>query len=97
VKSILKYLFPVPKEDSKRVITFANQEDYISFRHHMYKKTRPKDIELTEVGPRFEMKLYEIRLGTMEQTDADVEWRLKPYMNTARKRMALSSTGLLDQ
>jgi hypothetical protein len=33
----------------------------------------------------------------MEQTDADVEWRLKPYMNTARKRMALSSTGLLDQ
>lgn len=66
-------------------------------RHHMYKKTRPKDIELTEVGPRFEMKLYEIRLGTMEQTDADVEWRLKPYMNTARKRMALSSTGLLDQ
>uniref|UniRef100_A0A8C3H5V5 IMP U3 small nucleolar ribonucleoprotein 4 n=1 Tax=Chrysemys picta bellii TaxID=8478 RepID=A0A8C3H5V5_CHRPI len=32
VCSILKYLFPVPKEDSKRVITFANQDDYISFR-----------------------------------------------------------------
>ena len=32
VKSILKYLFPVPKDDSKRVVTFANQEDYISFR-----------------------------------------------------------------
>ena len=32
VQSILKYLFPVPKEDSKRVVTFANQEDYISFR-----------------------------------------------------------------
>ena len=31
--NILKYLFPVPKEDSKRVITFANQEDYISFRY----------------------------------------------------------------
>jgi len=32
VKSILKYLFPVPKEDSKRVVTFANNEDFISFR-----------------------------------------------------------------
>lgn len=33
VTSILKYLFPVPKEESKRVITFANQDDYISFRY----------------------------------------------------------------
>lgn len=32
VSNILKYLFPVPKEDSKRVITFANQDDFISFR-----------------------------------------------------------------
>ena len=28
----MKYLYPVPKADSKRVITFANHEDYISFR-----------------------------------------------------------------
>ena len=27
LQNILKYLFPVPKEDSKRVVTFANQED----------------------------------------------------------------------
>ena len=33
VKSILKYLYPVPKDDSRRVITFANQDDYISFRY----------------------------------------------------------------
>lgn len=32
VSNILKYLFPVPKEDSRRVMTFANQEDFISFR-----------------------------------------------------------------
>jgi U3 small nucleolar ribonucleoprotein protein IMP4 len=38
VMNILKYLYPVPKEDSKRVITFANHDDYISFRHHVYKK-----------------------------------------------------------
>ena len=30
--SILKYLFPVPKTESKRVMTFANDSDYISFR-----------------------------------------------------------------
>ena len=55
---ILKYLFPVPKEDSKRVISFANQEDYILFRHYVYKKSaeNKSDIELTEVGPRFDLK-----------------------------------------
>jgi U3 small nucleolar ribonucleoprotein protein IMP4 len=32
ISSILKFLFPVPKEESKRVLTFANSSDYISFR-----------------------------------------------------------------
>ena len=32
VRDVLKYLFPVPKEDSKRVMTFANENDFISFR-----------------------------------------------------------------
>ena len=32
IKDILRYLFPVPKEDSKRVMTFANDTDFISFR-----------------------------------------------------------------
>jgi hypothetical protein len=31
--TILKHLFPVPKPDSKRIITFANRDDYISFRY----------------------------------------------------------------
>lgn len=92
VCSILKYLFPVPKEDSKRVLTFANQADYISFRHHVYKKLDHRNIELSEVGPRFEMKLYSIKLGTLEQTaTADVEWSWHPYTNTARKRQHLST------
>ena len=71
VQNILKYLYPVPKPDSKRVITFANHEDYISFRlviglfpsnnltahrHHVYKKSGHKDVELKEVGPRFELR-----------------------------------------
>ena len=32
VRDCLKYLFPVPKEDSKRVMTFSNESDFISFR-----------------------------------------------------------------
>jgi len=64
--NILKYLFPIPKSDSKRVITFANNNDFISFRHHVYKK-EGKEVVLSEVGPRFEMQLYQIRLGTLEQ------------------------------
>uniref|UniRef100_H0W7B1 IMP U3 small nucleolar ribonucleoprotein 4 n=1 Tax=Cavia porcellus TaxID=10141 RepID=H0W7B1_CAVPO len=92
VSDILRYLFPVPKDDSHRVITFANQDDYISFRHHVYKKADHCNIELTEVGPRFELKLYMIRLGTLDQeATADVEWRWHPYTNTSRKRLFLSA------
>jgi U3 small nucleolar ribonucleoprotein protein IMP4 len=32
IRDVLKYLFPVPKEDSKRVMTFANDDDFVSFR-----------------------------------------------------------------
>ncbi|XP_066601110.1 U3 small nucleolar ribonucleoprotein protein IMP4 [Prorops nasuta] len=91
-KNILRYLFPVPKEDSKRVITFANHDDYICFRHHTYKKINGKDLELTEVGPRFNLKLYEIKLGTLDiASSADTEWALRPYMNTTHKRRFLSN------
>lgn len=34
--------------------------------------------------------VYEIKLGTVDQAEVDTEWRLRPYMNTARKRLALS-------
>lgn len=88
--TILKHLFPVPKPDSKRIITFANQSDYISFRHHVYEKQGgPKSIELKEIGPRFELRLYQIKLGTVEQKEAQNEWVLRPYMNTTKKRKFL--------
>lgn len=89
IGDVLKFLFPVPKEDSKRVMTFANQRDFISFRHHVFVKTSHREVQLAEVGPRFEMKPYEIRQGTVEQTEADIEWQLRPFMNTARKRNQL--------
>ncbi|KAI9012801.1 anticodon-binding protein [Gaertneriomyces semiglobifer] len=85
VQNVLKYLFPVPKEDSKRVMTFSNDSDFISFRHHVYYKVG-NEVQLAEVGPRFEMRLYEIKLGTVELTEADTEWVFRPYQRTAKKR-----------
>lgn len=90
VKSALRFLFPPPREDSKRVMTFANRNDYISFRHHVFLKISHKDVQLAEVGPRFEMRPFEIRQGTLENPTADMEWVLRPYMNTAKKRTQLS-------
>lgn len=88
--NILKHLFPVPKPDSKRIITFANQSDYISFRHHVYEKHGgPKSIDLKEVGPRFELQLFQIKLGTLDQKEAQNEYVRRPYMNTAKKRNVL--------
>ncbi|KAG8904318.1 snoRNA-binding rRNA-processing protein imp4 [Tulasnella sp. 403] len=89
VMAVLKFLFPVPKEDSKRVMTFANRSDFISFRHHVFVKTSHKEVQLAEVGPRFEMKPYEIRLGTVEAKTADREWVLSNFTRTAKKRRYL--------
>jgi U3 small nucleolar ribonucleoprotein protein IMP4 len=88
IVEILKNLFPVPKFDSTRVLTFANQEDYISFRHHTYKKAKG-EVDLDEVGPRFELRPYQILLGTIDMPDSPKEWVLRPYMNTARKKKNL--------
>jgi U3 small nucleolar ribonucleoprotein protein IMP4 len=90
IAEIWKNLFPVPKLDSQRIITLKNNDDYISFRHHTFKKNKSNNskdnIELDEVGPRFEMRPYQILLGTIDMPDANKEWVLRPYMNTSRKK-----------
>ena len=86
VQTILKNIFPVPKEDSPRVVTFYNENDFISFRHHKSEKLDYKTIELDEMGPRFEMKLFRIRLGALDQPEAKVEWEYRPYMNSTKRR-----------
>jgi len=96
LRDVLKYLFPVPKEDSKRVMTFSNRDDFVSFRHHVFVKIPPKQVQLAEVGPRFDMKPYEIRQGTLEQKEAEREWVLAHYSRTAKKR-SLLSTGARTQ
>ena len=45
----------------------------------------------SQVGPRFQMRLYEVKLGTIEaEAAAETEWALRPYMNTSKKRRFLS-------
>lgn len=90
ITEILKNIFPVPKAESKRVLTFSNKDDYISFRHHTYEKKSGKggkpEVFLEEIGPRFEMRPYQILLGTVDQPDSNKEWVLRPFMNTARNK-----------
>jgi len=92
VRDILKYLFPVPKDESKRVVTFYQKDDYVLFRHNVYSKdVETRRIKLKEVGPRFEMFCFKILLGTIDQTDsADVEWEYAPYKRTAKKAKLFS-------
>lgn len=86
VADILKHLFPAPKLDSKRVMTFANRDDYVSFRHHTYEMPRgEKSIQLQERGPRFELKLYQIKLGTLDQKHAENEYVLRSYTRSAKR------------
>lgn len=90
VTTILKHLFPPGvKKDSPRVISFINQDDFISVRQHLYLKTKD-DIELSEVGPRFEMRLFEIRLSTLDDKDADIEWMLRRFIRTGNRKNYLS-------
>jgi U3 small nucleolar ribonucleoprotein protein IMP4 len=55
----------------------------------MFSKSGKDTVTLHEVGPRFEMKLYQLRLGTLDQKDAENEYVLRPYQNTAAKRQLL--------
>ncbi|ESN91985.1 hypothetical protein HELRODRAFT_90119, partial [Helobdella robusta] len=90
VKDILRYLFPVAKDDSKRIISFTSLDGtYISFRHHISKKV-DKKFSISEIGPRFEMKLYKIIRGTVDVEDScDVEYQLSTYMRTAKFKVPL--------
>ncbi|KAI1402914.1 Brix-domain-containing protein [Hypoxylon fuscum] len=92
VVKILKHIFP-PREPltsqsklGSRVVTFKNIDDSIEVRHHVFVRTGYDSVELSEVGPRMTMKVFEIRSGTLENKDGDVEWHLNQYTRTSRKK-----------
>lgn len=89
---VLKHLFP-PRDPitsktklSNRVVVFKNIEDVIELRHYVYVKTAYDKVELSEVGPRMSLKLFEIRNGTLENKDGHVEWHLNQFTRTSRKK-----------
>lgn len=43
-----------------------------------------------QCGPRFELKLYQLKLGTVEQAHAETEWALRSYTRST-KRSKLSA------
>lgn len=57
-------------------------------RHHTFQSVGG-EVVLKEVGPRFEMKLYKITLGTPDIKEADNEWVLRPFMNSAKRKSYL--------
>jgi U3 small nucleolar ribonucleoprotein protein IMP4 len=92
VVKVLKHVFP-PREAitskhkvGNRIVTFKNIEDSIEVRHHVFVRTGHDSVELAEVGPRMTMRLFEIRGGTLENKDGDVEWHLTQYTRTAKKK-----------
>ncbi|GIX98105.1 u3 small nucleolar ribonucleoprotein protein IMP4 [Caerostris darwini] len=97
VTSILKHLFPVPKEESKRLISFINNDDWILFRHNTHYTDDKGEMHLVELGPRFLLKLFQIKRGAIDEFNtADTEWALHQYTNTARKRTHLSNDNLFE-
>ncbi|KAI9844671.1 MAG: snoRNA-binding rRNA-processing protein imp4 [Sclerophora amabilis] len=89
VVKILQHIFPPREGNGKlgsRTVTFKNISDSIEVRHHVFVKTGYKNVELAEVGPRMTMRLFEIRAGTLENKDGDVEWHLNQFTRTSRKK-----------
>ncbi|KAK3115312.1 snoRNA-binding rRNA-processing protein imp4 [Teratosphaeriaceae sp. CCFEE 6253] len=89
VVKILQHLFPPREGGAKlgsRVVTFKNIEDSIEVRYHVFVKTGYQSVELAEVGPRMTMRLFEIRQGTAENKQGDVEWHMNQYTRTSRKK-----------
>jgi U3 small nucleolar ribonucleoprotein protein IMP4 len=52
----------------------------------VFVKTGYQSVELAEVGPRMTLRLFEIRAGTLDNKDGDVEWHLNQYTRTSRKK-----------
>ncbi|GKT68212.1 U3 small nucleolar ribonucleoprotein imp4 [Colletotrichum tofieldiae] len=95
IVKVLKHLFP-PRDPittkakiGNRVVTFMNNEfDWTTADHnsHVFVRTSYDSVELAEVGPRMTMRPFEIRGGTLENKEGDVEWHLTHYTRTGRKK-----------
>ena len=84
-------LFPQdPMLEKRRVITWHNQRDFIFFRHHRYEFNKDGTrANLSEVGPRFTLKLHKLQLGTLDSKFGEYEFLYKPKDGVNRKKFFL--------
>ena len=78
-----------PPTATKTTICTAVDTDTMAAAYADGSHARPAGVTLTEAGPRFQMRPFLIKLGTLDQESAEVEWVLKAFTNTARKRAVL--------
>lgn len=68
------------------MVTLANQADFISFRHHTFEQPRgAASVQLTECGPRFELKLYQVRARQCTLP--------RPWLGSVTSRLCAMRTG----
>ncbi len=52
----------------------------------------PVPLPPPQCGPRFELKPYQIRLGTVDQQHAENEWVLRSYTRSAKKERLVDTS-----
>lgn len=73
-------------ENAKRVLTLANRDERIAFRHYLISKGKKTELNL-DFG--CDLQLFEIRKGTFEQ-DGDIEWVYRPYLKSGKSNRVLT-------
>ena len=95
---------PLPEFQGRQVVTLHNQRDFLFFRRHRYAFREEEKVKLQESGPRFTLKLREVRRGVpgvrdlgdsgkTEGEGAEKEdewiWRWKKELGETRKTFFL--------
>eukprot|EP00388_Colpodella_angusta_P014114 GDKJ01035316.1.p1 GENE.GDKJ01035316.1~~GDKJ01035316.1.p1 ORF type:complete len:321 (+),score=74.12 GDKJ01035316.1:29-991(+) len=51
-------------------------------------RIKKSDVKLSEIGPRFTMKVFKIDLGTLDMKECETEWSLKSFFNKPKALLA---------
>ena len=78
VMDALRYLFPVPKEDAKRVMTFANDNDFISFRYDFSHSWSSGSQVSMHPGITFSSRAH-INKCNLQRLDLGLRWNVSQY------------------
>ncbi|KAK6217568.1 brix domain-containing protein [Colletotrichum tabaci] len=79
-----RVLVTTSRDCSSRLAAFSKEIRLLL--PHVFVRTSYDSVELAEVGPRMTMRPFEIRGGTLDSKEGDVEWHLTHYTRTGRKK-----------